>query len=99
MVRAGTTEGKVKMFESRHRVFAPALALAITAISLVGCDATRDGPAYPLQPDAYARYNLDLAKGILDVPYPMDPVFFIGSKDLTLNLPAISYRPDYIQKA
>ena len=65
------------MFESRHRVFAPALALAITAISLVGCDATQDGDASPPPPTevATARFNLDT--GV--VPTAIDLLFAPGA--------------------
>lgn len=71
------------MFEFRHRVFAPALALAVTAISLVGCEATQDGDAYPLTPDPIANFSDVTGK----VPYPFD-FYFTGSTDGTLNIPS-----------
>lgn len=79
------------MFESRHRVFAPALALAITAISLVGCDATQNGEASPPNPPTPPIANFSDVTG--KVPYPFD-FYFTGSTDGTLNIPAtVSWHP------
>jgi hypothetical protein len=77
------------MFESRNRVFAPALALAVTAIALAGCDATKDGGATPAAPVPVANFSDTTGK----VPYPFD-FYFTGSTDGTLNIPAtVSWHP------
>lgn len=71
------------MFESRHKVIAPALALAITSMALIGCSATKDGDPYPLTPAPVANFSDVTGK----IPYPFD-YFFTGSADGTLNIPA-----------
>jgi hypothetical protein len=77
------------MFESRNRVIAPALALAITAIALTGCDATKDGGASPAFPVPVANFSDTTGK----VPYPFD-FYFTGSTDGTLNIPAtVTWHP------
>jgi hypothetical protein len=83
------------MFETRNRVFAPALAAAITALALGGCSASQDGDPLPPPPSEVAKANFDIATGKL--PYPTD-LFFAPSADApladgTLNLPSIAYRP------
>jgi hypothetical protein len=83
------------MFETRNRVFAPALAAAITALALGGCSASKDGDPLPPPPSEVAKANFDIATGKL--PYPTD-LFFAPSADApladgTLNLPSIAYRP------
>jgi hypothetical protein len=94
MLRADYFEGKVKMSESRNRLFATTLALA-TGIALVGCSPTQDGDPLPPPASQIFKASFNLAAGA--VPYPTD-LFFAPSAaaplpDGTLNAPAIPYRP------
>ncbi|MDH5277173.1 MAG: hypothetical protein OEW88_12185, partial [Gammaproteobacteria bacterium] len=73
------------MFESRNRLFAPALAAALAGIALGGCHASSDGPESPPPPTDVAVANFSDVTG--KVPYPFD-FFFLGSTDGTLNMPA-----------
>jgi hypothetical protein len=89
------------MFETRNRVFAPALVAAITALALGGCSASKDGDPLPAPPSDVAKANFDIATG--KVPYPVD-LFFAPSADApladgTLNLPSIAYRPPSMRAA
>jgi hypothetical protein len=79
------------MSETRHRVIAPALALAIIAISLAGCDSTQDGDPSPPDPPSPPIANFSDVTG--KVPYPFD-FYFTGSADGTLNIPAaVTWHP------
>jgi len=79
------------MFESRNRLFAPALAAALAGIALGGCHASSDGPESPPPPTDVAVANFSDVTG--KVPYPFD-FFFSGSTDGTLNIPAtIAWHP------
>jgi Bacterial virulence factor lipase N-terminal len=84
------------MFESRNRPFAPALAAALVGIALAGCDSTQDGPETPPPPteEAFARFDINLAASVLDVPYPYDLYFAIPGApvDGTLNIPSLPWR-------
>lgn len=89
------------MFETRNRVFAPALAAAITALALGGCSASQDGDPLPPPPSDVATAYFNISTGKL--PYPTD-LFFAPSasaplSDGTLNLPTIAYRPASMQAA
>ena len=104
MLRADYFEGKVKMSESRNRLFATALALA-SGIVLVGCSASQDGDPLPPPPSQVAKANFSIATGF--VPYPID-LFFTPSpvappavpvSDGTLNLPTLVYRPPSMRAA
>jgi hypothetical protein len=75
------------MFETRHRVIAPALALAIIAISLAGCDSTQDGdPSPPLPPSTFEALFNPLA-GVS--PWPTD-LLFLGTDDGTINFSGLT---------
>ena len=84
------------MFESRNRPFAPALAAALAGIALGGCHASSDGPESPPPPTevAIAKFDINLATSVLDVPYPYDLYFAIPGApvDGTLNLPTVPWR-------
>jgi hypothetical protein len=89
------------MFETRNRVFGPALAATITALALGGCSASKDGDPSPPPPSDVAKANFDLTTG--KVPYPID-LFFAPSAetplaDGTINLPSIAYRPASMRAA
>lgn len=83
------------MLEVKTRQVAPALLL-LAGIALAGCSASQDGPKYPTTPDAVAKF--DPLTGFF--PYPWD-YFFLNSPvaDGTLNLPAVSYRPEFLRTA
>jgi hypothetical protein len=89
------------MFETRNRVFAPAIAAAFTALALGGCSASQDGDPLPPPPSDVAKAYFDITAG--RVPYPID-LFFAPSTetplaDGTLNLPSIAYRPASMRNA
>ena len=73
------------MFESRNRLVKPALAAALATIALGGCSATKDGESYPLPATEVFKADFSTTSGSL--PYPTD-LFFSGSTDGTLNVPA-----------
>ena len=79
------------MFETRNRVFAPALAAAITALALGGCSASQDGDPLPPPPSDVAKANFDIATGKL----PTAINLLMGADDYTLALPAsfAAFRP------
>src|SRR5215213_7218716 len=81
------------MFESRNRLFWPAIAV-LGSIALGGCSASSDGPASPAPATEDFKALFNLASGA--IPHPTD-LFFAGSTDGTLNLPAIAYRPASIR--
>src|SRR3954447_15219918 len=81
------------MFESRNRLFWPAIAV-LGSIALGGCSASSDGPASPPPPSEDFKALFNLATGA--IPHPTD-LFFAGSTDGTLNLPVIAYRPASIR--
>ena len=74
------------MFESRNRLFAPALA-ALAGIALGGCHASSEGPESPPPPTELAVANYSDVTG--KVPYPFD-YYFTGTTDGTLNIPALA---------
>jgi hypothetical protein len=82
------------MFESRSRLSALSLALAVVALS--GCEASKDGAAMPPPPTETMKALFNPATGA--IPHPTD-LFFSGSTDGTLNLPTIAYRPASIQNS
>ena len=84
------------MLEVKTRLVAPAL-MALTAVTLVGCSASQDGPNFPPPPTTVATAKYNISTG--DLPYPADPYFFSGTTDGTLNLPTIAYRPASMQAA
>lgn len=67
------------MFESRHKVIAPALALAISTMALIGCSASKDGDPYP-QP--ITTFKADFNPTAAFMPYPID-LYFFDSTDTT----------------
>ena len=91
------------MFESRNRLFASALAVALAGIALGGCHATTDGPESPPPPTevAFAKFDINLAASVLEVPYPYDLYFAIPGApvDGTLNLPTLPWRSAAMQAA
>jgi hypothetical protein len=90
------------MFESRNRPFAPALAAALAGIVLAGCHASSEGPESPPPPteEAFAKFDINLAASVVDVPYPYDLYFrFPGAVDGTLNLPTVPWRGAATQAA
>ncbi len=91
------------MFESRNRLFASALAVALAGIALGGCDSTSEGPESPPPPTeiAFAKFDINLAASVLDVPYPYDLYFAIPGApvDGTLNIPTLPWRSAAMQAA
>ena len=91
------------MFEFRNRLVAPALAVALAGIALAGCDSTQDGPESPPPPTeiAFAKFDINLAASVLDVPYPYDLYFAIPGApvDGTLNIPTLPWRSAAMQAA
>jgi hypothetical protein len=73
----------------------PALAV-IAAVALSGCEASQDGDRFPAQlpQSGVAKFNINLAASVLDVPYPYDLYFLTPGepKDGTLSLPAFPWR-------
>jgi hypothetical protein len=73
----------------------PALAV-IAAVALSGCEASKDGDRFPAQlpQSGVAKFNINLAASILDVPYPYDLYFAIPGEpvDGTLSLPSLPWR-------
>ena len=83
------------MFDAKTRLLTPALAV-IAAVALSGCEASKDGDPFPppLPSSGVAKFNINLAASILDVPYPYDLYFAIPGEpvDGTLALPAVPWR-------
>jgi hypothetical protein len=81
----------------------PALVLA-TGIALGGCEASKDGqdpfPALPPE-TGVAKFNINLAASVLEVPYPYDLYFAIPGApvDGTLNIPTLPWRSAAMQAA
>jgi hypothetical protein len=73
----------------------PALAV-IAAVALSGCEASQDGDRFPAQlpQSGVAKFNINLAASVLDVPYPYDLYFAIPGEpaDGTLSLPSLPWR-------
>lgn len=90
------------MVEAKTRRFTPALAL-LAGIALSGCEVSQDGGEFPAAPSetGVARFNINLAASILDVPYPYDLYFAIPGApvDGTLNLPTVPWRSAAMQAA
>jgi hypothetical protein len=84
------------MLVAKRWLIAPAIAL-LAGIGLSGCEASKDGevpfPPPPAQ-TGVARFNINLAASVLDVPYPYDLYFAIPGApvDGTLNIPALPWR-------
>ena len=83
------------MFESRNRLFGPALVV-LAGIALGGCSPTQDGDPSPPPPTEDFKALFNPTTGAL--PHPTD-LFFSGSTDGTLNLPTIAFRPASMQAA
>ena len=84
------------MLHGKRWLIAPALAV-LAGIALSGCEASKDGqvPFPPPPPETgVARFNINLAASVLDVPYPYDLYFAIPGApvDGTLNIPALPWR-------
>jgi dienelactone hydrolase len=73
------------MFESRNRLMKPAIAAALVTVALGGCSASKDGDPYPLPLTDVFKAEFNTTSGSL--PNPTD-LFFNGSTDGTLNVPA-----------
>jgi hypothetical protein len=88
------------MVDAKRWLIAPAVAL-LAGIALSGCEASKDGqvPFPPPPPETgVARFKLDVANSVLDIPYPTD-LYFLFSRldptepaDGTLALPAVPWR-------
>ena len=88
------------MLDAKRWLIAPALA-ALAGIALSGCEASQDGqvPFPPPPPETgVARFKLDVANSVLDIPYPTD-LYFLFSRldptepaDGTLALPSVPWR-------
>jgi len=87
------------MVDAKRRLIVPAIAL-LAGIALSGCEASKDGDYanFPPPPTTtgpgVAKFKIDLANSVLDVPYPYDLYFAIPGApvDGTLNLPALPWR-------
>jgi len=69
---------------------------------LAGCHASSEGPESPPPPteEAFAKFDINLAALIADVPYPYDLYFATpGLVDGTLNLPTFPWRSAAMQAA
>jgi hypothetical protein len=81
----------------------PALVLAM-GVALSGCEASKDGqdpfPAAPPE-TGVAKFNINLAASVLEVPYPYDLYFAIPGApvDGTLNIPTLPWRSPAMQAA
>ena len=81
----------------------PALVLAM-GVALGGCEASKDGQdPFPAPPPetGVAKFNINLAASVLDVPYPYDLYFAIPGApvDGTLNIPTLPWRSAAMQAA
>jgi len=77
------------------KLIASACALVV-GFALGGCsNSADDGPNSPPPPPetGVAKFNINLAAGVLDVPYPYDLYFAIPGApvDGTLNLPTLPW--------
>jgi hypothetical protein len=83
------------MLDAKTRLLTPALAV-IAAVGLSGCEASKDGDRFPAQlpQSGVAKFNINLAASVLDVPYPYDLYFAIPGEpvDGTLSLPSLPWR-------
>ena len=90
------------MLDAKTRLLTPALAV-LAAVALSGCEATKDGDPFPapLPESGVAKFNINLAASVLDVPYPYDLYFAIpgAPADGTLNLPTVPWRGAAMQAA
>jgi hypothetical protein len=94
------------MLDAKRWLIAPALA-AIAGIALSGCEASKDGQdPFPAEPPetGVAKFNINLAASVLDVPHPYDGFFLtsavIGEPvDGTLALPPLAFRGAAMQAA
>ena len=84
------------MVDAKTRLLVPALAV-IAGLALAGCEPSKSGGAFP-KPDSSpgtARFKIDLAASVLDVPYPYDIYFLTDPTqpvDGTLALPNLPWR-------
>jgi len=81
----------------------PALVLAM-GVALGGCEASKDGQdPFPAPPPetGVAKFNINLAASVLEVPYPYDLYFAIPGApvDGTLNIPTLPWRSAAMQAA
>jgi hypothetical protein len=91
------------MLSLKLRRWTPALVLAM-GVTLGGCEASKDGQdPFPAPPPetGVAKFNINLAASILEVPYPYDLYFAIPGApvDGTLNIPALPWRSAAMQAA
>jgi len=90
------------MLDAKTRLLTPALAV-IAAVALSGCEASQDGDRFPAQlpQSGVAKFNINLAASVLDVPYPYDLYFAIAGApvDGTLNIPTLPWRSAAMQAA
>jgi hypothetical protein len=72
-------------------------------VALGGCEASQDGDAFPAPPPdtGVAKFNINLAASVLEVPYPYDLYFAIPGApvDGTLNIPTLPWRSAAMQAA
>jgi hypothetical protein len=78
----------------RHKTaLVPTALMLLSVMALPGCSSSDNKKKNPPPPPpvqiAVAKFDLTTK----DLPYPMDPIFFLGTTDGTLNLPATPFRP------
>ena len=91
------------MLNAKRWLIGPALA-ALAGIGLSGCEASKNGQdPFPAEPPetGVAKFNINLAASVLDVPYPYDLYFAIPGApvDGTLNIPTLPWRSPAMQAA
>jgi len=79
------------MVDAKNRLLVPALA-AIAGVALVGCQASKDGGAFPAADLEPFTALFAPTAAIPSLPFPTD-LFFVGSTDGTLNIPAAAVPP------
>lgn len=75
------------MFESRNRLLAAALAVALTGVGLSGCEASKDGPPSPPPPPSTFEALYNPLGGVS--PWPTD-LLFLGTDDGTINFSGLT---------
>lgn len=83
------------MVDAKRWLIAPVLA-ALAGMTLSGCEASKDGqvPFPPAPPETFTALFAPTA-AVPVLPFPSD-LFFLGSTDGTLNIPATALAPPFI---